>query len=74
MHYHLRHKGVKSEYIGAYATTITLGVLCGCKKSGNQIGPQVTWTCTKRHVHVARGKLRMCFVLFLSMSLLNFGL
>ena len=22
MHYHLRHKGVKSEYIGAYATTI----------------------------------------------------
>ena len=30
-------------------------------------------TCTKRHVHVARGKLRMYFVLFLSVNLLNFG-
>ena len=30
-------------------------------------------TCTKRHVHVARGKLQMYFVLFLSVNLLNFG-
>ena len=30
-------------------------------------------TCTKRHAHVARGKLRMYFVLFLSVNLLNFG-
>ena len=30
-------------------------------------------TCTKRHVHVVHGKLRMYFVLFLSVNLLNFG-
>ena len=49
------------------------GILCGHKKSENLFGPKVAWTCTKGHAHVACGKLRMYFILFLSMSLLNFG-